>query len=100
MLLYFFADARYSSIFPGCIFYSLTGLYCPGCGSQRALSSLLHGGLLQAINYNILFIVCLPLLFYSAIITVTNVFLKKQLMQHIFYSTFFVRILLVAVIIF
>src|SRR5450432_3829265 len=100
MALYFFADARNSAIFPRCIFYSLTGLYCPGCGSQRAFSSLLHGDLWQAIRYNLLFILCLPLLCYSAVVTVINVFRKEQVVQQIFYSTFFVKILFVIIIIF
>jgi hypothetical protein len=75
-------------------------LYCPGCGSQRAFSSLLHGELWQAANYNLLFILCLPFLFYSSVITVINVFKKDQLVQQIFYSTFFVKILLVIMIMF
>ena len=100
VMLYFFADARYSSIFPRCIFYSLTGLYCPGSGSQRAFSSLLHGDVWQAVNYNLLAILCLPLLLYSAVITVINVFRKEQLVQQIFYSTFFVKVLFIAIIIF
>jgi hypothetical protein len=29
-------------LFP-CIFYSLTNLYCPGCGGTRSVLSLLHG---------------------------------------------------------
>jgi len=100
MILYFFADARTSVIFPKCIFHSLTSLYCPGCGSQRAFSALLHGEIWQAVNYNLLFILCLPLLFYSSAVTVINIFKKDQLVQHIFYSTFFVKILLGVVLIF
>lgn len=38
-----------------CVFYELTGLYCPGCGSGRAASALLHGDLAAALGHNALF---------------------------------------------
>jgi hypothetical protein len=60
--LYFFGNG--SNLIPGCPFYSLTGLYCPGCGSGRALYSLLHGHLFQAFDYNPAFIILLPLVIY------------------------------------
>ena len=100
MILYFFVDARYSTVFPRCVFYSITGLYCPGCGSQRAFSSLLHGDVRQAINYNWLFVLRLPLLFYSAAITTLNVFRKKPLVQSLVYSAAFVKTVLALVILF
>jgi len=43
-----------------CLFFSLTGLYCPGCGSGRAVAALLHGQLRRAISYNILLFVLGP----------------------------------------
>lgn len=43
-----------------CLFYSLTGLYCPGCGSGRAINALLHGELRRALSYNILLFVLGP----------------------------------------
>ena len=55
-LLYYFVDARHAGFFPACPFHTLTGLYCPGCGSQRSFSSLLHGNILQALQYNVLLI--------------------------------------------
>ena len=39
-----------------CVFYELTGLYCPGCGSGRALSSLLNGDWKGAFRHNMLFL--------------------------------------------
>jgi hypothetical protein len=40
--------------YPPCIFYRLTGFFCPGCGSRRAVSSVFEGNLLQAAGYNLL----------------------------------------------
>ena len=41
-VLFFFLDPAKHTIFPRCVFNSLTGYYCPGCGSQRAIHSMLH----------------------------------------------------------
>ncbi|MCI0460710.1 MAG: DUF2752 domain-containing protein [Gemmataceae bacterium] len=60
-LLYWVPPAP-GSIYPPCLFRSLTGLYCPGCGSTRCLHALLHGDLRQAAAYNVLLLVALPLL--------------------------------------
>jgi hypothetical protein len=63
LLLYFFVEPR-NGILPKCFFHELTGLYCPGCGVQRSLHALLNGDILAAINYNLLFILFLPLIIY------------------------------------
>jgi hypothetical protein len=47
-----------------CSFHELTGIYCPGCGGQRAFYFLLHGDILQALRYNFLLVVILPVLLY------------------------------------
>lgn len=39
--------------FPRCPFNVLTGLKCPGCGSQRAIHALLHGDIAAAARYNL-----------------------------------------------
>ncbi len=48
--------------FPECLFHKLTGFDCPGCGTQRALHSLLHGDIAGALRYNALLALCVPLL--------------------------------------
>lgn len=50
-----------SGIFPPCPFHRLTGLYCPGCGSLRAVHQLLHGNLSMAFRLNPLLILSLIL---------------------------------------
>lgn len=50
------------SLLPPCPLHALTGLYCPGCGSTRALHALLHGDLAHALAMNPLLVVSLPVL--------------------------------------
>lgn len=49
---------------PRCIFRSITGLQCPGCGSQRFLHALLHGNVVEAVSYNYLLVLAIPLIFF------------------------------------
>jgi len=100
VLLYFFVSPVYGRYFPKCIFYSTTGLHCPGCGSQRAIAALLHGDVLLAIHNNLLAIAMLPFLLYSLVALLINTFSEKKIQQKIFYSPLFVKTILVAVIVF
>ena len=53
-----------SSFYLPCPFNRLSGLYCPGCGSLRAMHQLLHGNLLAALGLNPLLVLSLPFLGY------------------------------------
>jgi Protein of unknown function (DUF2752) len=55
-------DPATSGIFPPCPVHYLTGWYCPGCGSLRAIHQLLHGHLWAAWALNPLTVVLLPFL--------------------------------------
>ena len=99
-LLYRFYPATTSGFHPKCIFHQVTGLHCPGCGSQRAASALLRGRLLSALDHNVLFVLALPLLLYSAFVFTWNAVSESKLKQTLFYSPIFVRLLLVVVILF
>ncbi len=50
---------------PPCLFYKLTGLYCPGCGSTRMLYYLVHGHPLLAMQQNALALLVLPWVVYT-----------------------------------
>ncbi len=61
------------------MFHEITGLWCPGCGGQRAFSLLVHGHFLQSLRYNLILpfalYICVQL--YYAI--VGNIFLGKPM---------------------
>jgi hypothetical protein len=57
-------DPSTSKFYPSCPFHALTGLYCPGCGTCRAIHELLHGHLASAFGLNPLMVLLIPLLSY------------------------------------
>ena len=63
LLLYFFVEPKNGNL-PKCFFHELTGLFCPGCGVQRSFHALLNGHVITAIDFNLLFILFLPLIIY------------------------------------
>ena len=62
LTLVYAVDPRASGNYPPCLFLYITGCYCPGCGALRALHSLLHGNLRDALGYNLLTVALLPFL--------------------------------------
>lgn len=59
-VVYFALDPSTSGIFPRCVFLSLTGYKCPGCGSQRAIHALLNGDVTGAFRYNAFLLIAIP----------------------------------------
>lgn len=60
-------DPATAGIFPPCPVHYLTGWYCPGCGSLRAMHALLHGNFVKAWAMNPLTVMLLPFLSYGLI---------------------------------
>jgi hypothetical protein len=58
-------DPALSGIFPPCPLHALTGWYCPGCGSLRALHQLLNGHIAGAFAMNPFAVIALPFLCYG-----------------------------------
>ena len=48
--------------YPTCPFLAVTGHWCPGCGSLRALHALTRGDVLGATGRNVLLVASVPLL--------------------------------------
>ena len=62
LVLLYRMDPSDSLLAPKCPFRLLTGLDCPGCGSQRAIHSMLHLRLGEAFRYNALMVISIPFL--------------------------------------
>ena len=60
-------DPATSTLFPPCPVHYLTGWYCPGCGSLRAIHQLLHGNFRAAWAMNPLTVVLLPFVTYGLV---------------------------------
>jgi hypothetical protein len=63
----FAVDPMRISLFPPCPLHQYTGLWCPGCGTTRAMHQLLHGNVMAAFRFNRLAISLLPVIGYLAI---------------------------------
>lgn len=61
-VLYYAVDPRHCAWLPHCPFRMLTGWECPACGGQRALHSLLHGRLDEALRFNPFLVIAVPYL--------------------------------------
>ena len=74
LILYKILPLPYDKLMMPCIFRSVTGLYCPGCGGTRAVSALLHGHLITSF-------VCHPLVPITA--ATSGWFLISQTIERI-----------------
>lgn len=98
VFLYIFDPSRLFICIP-CPFHALTGLYCPGCGSTRALHQLLHGHLATAFGLNPLMVVVLPYLGYSFLSFILDGIIGKSL-PRLYIPAFYIWVFLGAVLLF
>ncbi len=64
-LMLFLYDPATSGLFPTCPFYYLSGMYCPGCGTLRALHRVLNFRFGEAFAMNPLMVMALPFIGYG-----------------------------------
>lgn len=92
-------DPATSGVFPPCPVRYLTGLYCPGCGSLRALHALLHGDLRRAWAMNPLMVVMLPFVTYG-LVSEGLLELRGKGLPQVMLPASWIRALFVAIILF
>lgn len=62
--VYYFVDPAATHFMPRCMFHELTGLDCPGCGSQRMIHALLHGDFREAWAQNPFLLLMIPFIIF------------------------------------
>ena len=92
-------DPATSGLFPPCPVRYLTGWYCPGCGSLRAIHQLLHGNLWAAWAMNPLTVVLLPFLAYG-LVSFALVEIRGRGLPQPFSGAVWIRALCAAIILF
>ena len=80
--LFFHSGHSIPSLFlPPCLFHTLTGFSCPGCGCTRAVIALLRGDFLQSLCYNPGIMYC-ALLYVLFMLSHTAAFLSTCIIRH------------------
>lgn len=77
--LYFIYNPSEFTFFPKCPFHSITNLYCPGCGSQRAIHDILHGNIIEGLKHNALILLLALVLIYELIVLLMRSIFKKTM---------------------
>lgn len=75
LLISFLFDIHISRYLMPCVFHTVTGYYCPGCGGTRAVAALLHGEFIQSFRFH-------PMVIYAA--AVSGWFMLSQTIERIF----------------
>ncbi len=88
-----------SSFYPPCFFHKLTGLYCPGCGSARALYHLLHLNIITAIDQNVFAVISTPFVAWHFIRLYINEVFGRNL-KPVFFPGYTIIAILVLILIF
>lgn len=60
--VYYAVDPSQSGWMPKCVFHTITGFDCPGCGSQRMIHALLNGNIREAWSFNPMLFFMLPVI--------------------------------------
>lgn len=83
--VYVFINPSKVDFLPKCPLYFTTGLYCPGCGSQRATHQLLNFNLLGVLNQNILYVLGILLFMYNGLIIILNKYFNKSIYNYMYH---------------
>lgn len=97
LALYFFWNPSDTNLFPKCPVYSVTGIYCPGCGSQRAVHQIINGNIIEGIRHNYLIALLLVVMLYEAFVYIMNNLLNKGIANYLHKSKVTLGVLMIVI---
>ncbi|MCE5206323.1 MAG: DUF2752 domain-containing protein [Porphyromonadaceae bacterium] len=97
LFLFYRFDPETQPLFPKCPFLMVTGYQCPGCGSQRAIHSLLHADIGAALKQNAFMVLSIPYIFLGIYLQYLGGKLRYPCLERIFYGRWSAVVLLVVI---
>lgn len=98
LIIFFYIDPNIYPFFPKCPFLTVTGLECPGCGSQRAFHQLLHLNIAGAFHQNPLVVIFGPYILLGLYIEYVAAKNKFKKVKSILFGKYAAIIILVVII--
>ena len=98
IIIFFYIDPDVYPFFPKCPFRVVTGLECPGCGSQRAFHQLLHFNIGGAFHQNPLVVIFGPYILLGLYIEYFGGKVKFPKVNNILFGKYAAIIILVVII--
>lgn len=81
VLLFFLVNPENQLLFPKCPIHHHMGIYCSGCGSQRAFHDLLHFRIGKVFGHNFLFLPFLVIV-SQHVLAKTGILRQKSLLSY------------------
>lgn len=97
LFLFYRFNPETQPLFPRCPFLLITGYQCPGCGSQRALHSLLHADIVTAFKQNAFMVLAIPYVFLGIYLQYLGGKQRHPRLESFFYGRWSAIILLVVI---
>ena len=98
--LFYVFDPEETPFFPQCPFLLTTGYECPGCGSQRAIRSMLHLDFQSAFSYNSLILFLIPYILLGLYLEMLNGKKRFPNMEKLFFGKWSAIVVLVVILIY